>query len=59
MTVGASWISLPVSPASLNPGRAVYKPMKAAFEALTRYLAIEVGPRRIAGNVVAPDSIVT
>jgi NAD(P)-dependent dehydrogenase (short-subunit alcohol dehydrogenase family) len=28
-------------------------------EALTRYLAVELGPRRIAANVVAPGAIAT
>jgi NAD(P)-dependent dehydrogenase (short-subunit alcohol dehydrogenase family) len=41
------------------PGRAVYGPMKAAVEALTRYMALELGPRRIAVNVVAPGAIAT
>jgi NAD(P)-dependent dehydrogenase (short-subunit alcohol dehydrogenase family) len=40
-------------------GRAVYGPMKAAVEALTRYMALELGPRRIAVNVVAPGAIAT
>ncbi len=41
------------------PGRAVYGPMKAAVEALTRYMALELGPRLIAVNVVAPGAIAT
>ncbi len=41
------------------PGRAVYGPMKAAVESLTRYMALELGPRRIAVNVVAPGAIAT
>ncbi len=40
-------------------GRAIYGPMKAAVEALTRYMAVELGPRRIAANVVAPGAIAT
>jgi NAD(P)-dependent dehydrogenase (short-subunit alcohol dehydrogenase family) len=40
-------------------GRAVYGPMKAAVEALTRYMALELGPRRIAVNVVAPGAVAT
>lgn len=39
--------------------RAIYGPMKAAVEALTRYMALELGPRRIAVNVVAPGAIAT
>ncbi|WP_321905469.1 SDR family NAD(P)-dependent oxidoreductase [Paraburkholderia tropica] len=41
------------------PNRAVYGPMKAAVEALTRYMALDLGPRRIAVNVVAPGAIAT
>ena len=41
------------------PGRTVYGPMKAAVEALTRYMALELGPRGIAVNVVAPGAIAT
>ncbi|QGZ65374.1 SDR family NAD(P)-dependent oxidoreductase [Paraburkholderia acidisoli] len=41
------------------PGRAIYGPMKAAVEALTRYMALELGPRRITANVVAPGAIAT
>ena len=33
--------------------------MKAAVEVLTRYMAQELGPRRIAVNVVAPGAIAT
>jgi NAD(P)-dependent dehydrogenase (short-subunit alcohol dehydrogenase family) len=39
--------------------RAVYGPMKAAVEALTKYMALELGPRRIAVNVVAPGAVAT
>jgi NAD(P)-dependent dehydrogenase (short-subunit alcohol dehydrogenase family) len=41
------------------PGRTIYGPMKAAVEALTRYMALELGPRRITVNVVAPGAIAT
>jgi len=41
------------------PGRAIYGPMKAAVEALTRYMAMELGSRQIAVNVVAPGAIAT
>lgn len=41
------------------PNRIGYGPIKAAVEALTRYMAVELGPRRIAVNVVAPGAIAT
>jgi len=44
---------------SSMPNRIGYGPIKAAVEALTRYMAFELGPRRIAANVVAPGAIAT
>ncbi|MFL9883339.1 SDR family oxidoreductase [Paraburkholderia agricolaris] len=41
------------------PGSAPYASMKGALEVLTRYLAKELGPRRIAVNTVAPGAIAT
>jgi len=41
------------------PGSAPYASMKGAIEVLTRYMAKELGPRRIAVNVVAPGAIAT
>lgn len=41
------------------PGTSVYGAAKGAIEVLTRYLAKELGPRRIAVNVVAPGAIAT
>ncbi len=41
------------------PGSASYASMKGAIEVLTRYLAKELGPRRIAVNTVAPGAIQT
>lgn len=41
------------------PGYAAYAAMKGAIEVFTRYLARELGPRRIAANVVAPGAIET
>jgi NAD(P)-dependent dehydrogenase (short-subunit alcohol dehydrogenase family) len=41
------------------PNRIGYGAIKAAVEALTRYMAVELAPRRIAVNVVAPGAIAT
>ena len=41
------------------PGSAPYACMKGAVEVLTRYLAKELGPRRIVVNTVAPGAIAT
>ena len=41
------------------PGVPVYSAAKSALEALTRSLAVELGPRRIAVNAVAPGGILT
>ena len=41
------------------PGSSVYGSMKGAVEVLTRYMAKELGPRRIAVNVLAPGAIET
>ena len=43
----------------IMPGSAPYGAIKGAVEILTRYLAKELGPRRIAVNVVAPGAIAT
>jgi NAD(P)-dependent dehydrogenase (short-subunit alcohol dehydrogenase family) len=42
-----------------NPGYSVYGAAKGAIEVLTRYMAVELGPRGIAVNVVAPGAIAT
>jgi NAD(P)-dependent dehydrogenase (short-subunit alcohol dehydrogenase family) len=42
-----------------NPGYSVYAAMKGAIEVLSRYLAKELGPKRILVNVVAPGPIET
>ncbi|QDE71571.1 short-chain dehydrogenase [Myxococcus xanthus] len=42
-----------------SPGHAAYATMKAGVEALTRYLAKELGPRRITVNVLAPGATAT
>lgn len=41
------------------PGYAAYAMMKGGVEVLTRYMAKELGPRRIAVNVIAPGAIAT
>lgn len=41
------------------PGYAAYAVMKGGVEVLTRYLAKELGPRRIAVNTLAPGAIET
>lgn len=41
------------------PGTSVYGAMKGAVEVLTRYMAVELGQRRITANVVAPGAIET
>lgn len=41
------------------PGSASYASMKGAVEVLTRYLAKELGPRRITANTVAPGAVAT
>lgn len=42
-----------------TPGYAAYASMKGAIEVFTRYLAKELGPRKISANVVAPGIIET
>jgi NAD(P)-dependent dehydrogenase (short-subunit alcohol dehydrogenase family) len=41
------------------PGSSAYAAAKGAVEVLTRYLAKELGPRRITANVVAPGPVHT
>ncbi|OIN56216.1 SDR family NAD(P)-dependent oxidoreductase [Arsenicibacter rosenii] len=41
------------------PGSSVYGSLKGAVEVLTRYMAKELGPRRITANVVAPGPVAT
>jgi NAD(P)-dependent dehydrogenase (short-subunit alcohol dehydrogenase family) len=41
------------------PGFAAYGAMKGAVEVLTRYLALELGPRKIAVNTIAPGAAET
>ena len=41
------------------PGYGAYAAMKGGIEVLTRYLAQELGPRRITVNTIAPGAIAT
>ena len=41
------------------PGSSAYASMKGAIDVLTRYLALELGPRRIRVNAIAPGAIAT
>jgi NAD(P)-dependent dehydrogenase (short-subunit alcohol dehydrogenase family) len=41
------------------PGASAYGAMKGAVEVLTRYMAKELGPRKISVNVIAPGAIET
>lgn len=41
------------------PGFSIYGSLKGAIEVFTRYLAKELGPRRIAVNAIAPGAIET
>jgi len=41
------------------PNRIGYGSMKGAVEVLTRYMALELGPRKITANIVAPGAIAT
>jgi NAD(P)-dependent dehydrogenase (short-subunit alcohol dehydrogenase family) len=43
----------------IYPGRITYASMKGAVEVMTRYMAKELGQRRIAVNAVAPGAIQT
>jgi NAD(P)-dependent dehydrogenase (short-subunit alcohol dehydrogenase family) len=60
MPAGGSIISLTsIEAFRAAPGYAVYAAMKAAVESLTRSLALELGPRGIRVNCIAPDVIPT
>lgn len=43
----------------IGPGYSAYASMKGAIETLTKYMAVEFGPRKIAVNAVAPGAIET
>jgi len=42
-----------------QPGYSLYAAMKAAVEVLTRFMAVELGARRIRVNAIAPGAIAT
>lgn len=42
-----------------NPGYSIYASMKGGIEVFTKYLAKELGPRKITANVIAPGPIET
>lgn len=42
-----------------SPGMSVYGALKGAIEVLTRYMAVELGPRGIVVNTIAPGAIAT
>lgn len=41
------------------PKYSVYGSLKTAIESFTRYLAVELGPRQIKSNVIAPGAVAT
>ena len=43
----------------IKPGSSVYGALKTAVETQTKYLAKEIGPRKIRANVIAPGAIET
>jgi NAD(P)-dependent dehydrogenase (short-subunit alcohol dehydrogenase family) len=57
---GASIVNVTSIEASrAAPGFGVYAAMKAAVESLTKTLALELAPRRIRVNAIAPDAMPT
>jgi 3-oxoacyl-[acyl-carrier protein] reductase len=60
MAPGASIVNVTSIEASrAAPGFGVYAAMKAAVESLTKTLALELAPRRIRVNAIAPDAMPT
>lgn len=59
-SVGGSIINISSGLARFsNPNYSAYAMMKAGIESLTRYQALELGPRKIRVNTVAPGAIET
>ncbi len=60
MATGSSIINVTSIEASrAAPGFGIYAAMKAAVESLTKTLALELAPRQIRVNAIAPDAIPT
>ena len=59
MTAGASFNVSTARTRTASPGGSVYASMKGGVEVLSKHLAKELGPRRIAVNVVAPGATET
>jgi 3-oxoacyl-[acyl-carrier protein] reductase len=60
MPAGGSIVNVTSSEAhQAAPGFAVYAAMKAAVESLTRTLALELAPRGLRVNAIAPDALPT
>ena len=60
MPVGGSIINVTsIEAHRAAPGFGIYAAMKAAVESLTKTLALELAPRRIRVNTIAPDAIPT
>jgi NAD(P)-dependent dehydrogenase (short-subunit alcohol dehydrogenase family) len=60
LATGGSIVNLSTGLARyVYPGFSVYAAVKGALEVLTRALAVELGPRRITVNAVAPGGIAT
>ncbi len=60
MSEGGGIVNLSTGLARFSlPGYSAYGSMKGAMEVFTKYLAKELGPRRIRANVVAPGAIYT